>query len=175
MNILDFFQVGEVLDQTQPQKMRKPTGSNLVYLNIQNQLVLLSKVSQKYGVTLTFKKKFHYDDPLFMHRMVDTFFRDFRKKFNFVLFPEFNSSAQLHYHGVIWGCYQLPFMVMVKRWRRKYGFVKVELSLRHYFCTTIDNCSVKKYMLRPKKDSRCWLHYISKDYSKNGLWSVVNY
>lgn len=167
--------LGSQLDQTQAPPEIKPRGTNLVFANIIKQLCSLQVFTQKYGITLTFKSSFHSDCPLFLHKLARDFFKDYDSKFKYVLFPEFTQKGNLHYHGVIWSCYELPLMQCIKRWKRKYGISKIENPINYYFCSDISNCRIKQLMLNPKENSKCWLHYILKDYNKNGLWSLTNY
>ncbi len=177
-NIYSDFQkrmkAGSLLDRTQPKFKPMSQGGRLIFTNILKKLISLESITQKYGCTLTFKSKFHGDDPLMIHRVTESFFIQYQSKFQYMVFAEFTGKGNLHYHLVAWDCYQLPFTAMIKKWRRSYGFGKPEYNIRYYYCGT-EKCSVKKLMLRPKADSKCWLHYIIKDYLKNGLWAITHY
>ncbi len=169
--------LGLLLDQTQPKIKIKTNGSNLVFKNIFAKLEKVNCFTQKYGLTLTFRSSFHRDDPLYLHRLIEQEFSKYNDEFSYICFPEFTKkNNNLHYHCVIWNCYELGIITFCKRWQRKFGIYKLENPLRHYYCHThIDNiCRVKYQMLNPKPESRCWVHYILKDYG-NGLWSITNY
>lgn len=176
MNILDYYKkVGLSLDQTQPPKLNKSQDSNIIFSNIIKTLLSLNTISQKYGITLTFKKKYHNVDPLKLHRDAITLLSEYNKKFKYILFPEFTQKGVLHYHGIIWDCYQLPFTRMTKKWSREMGFTKNEYEIKHYMCLTKNKCTLKETLNSLKDSTMCWYHYIQKDYGKNGLWALTNY
>lgn len=153
----------DILDQTQRKKGDNPEVVCDDCLLKERQAALrltllqLSETnSQFYGFTFTFKKKFHVEDPKTLHKILQqillssTTFGS-RAPAKYYMFPEFSPTGNLHYHGVIYDCYQVQFIKMCKWWRRKYGFVKVEIEIKH-----------------PKK----WVNYITKDYCKTGLWTI---
>ncbi len=166
---------GFVLDQTQPRIRIKTRGTNIVFEHILKAMAGIQVIDQKYGITLTFNKRFHRDDPNYLHKLTKLFFVKYNQDFKYIIFSEFTKKGILHFHGVIWNCYQLPFIKMANAWTKRYGYVKKELNIRHYFCGTINNCSIKKAMLKSKEESKCWMHYIMKDYQINGLSTINNY
>ncbi len=179
--LIDYYykKVGfDILDQTQREKAEKSNSTQLhpvdVFSTIWEKIHKVNKVTQKYGVTLTFKRKFHDIDPLELHRMVIKKMGNSRmcKKINYILIPEFTSKGQLHYHGIVWDSYQLPFIKFSKWWKRTYGFSKEELDIRYYFCGSIDykKCLQKEV----SKAKHCWSHYITKSVGKTGLWTLTN-
>ncbi len=166
----------DYLTKLKPNIKIKTNGYNLVYENILAKLKLVDLYSQKYGLTLTFSRGFHNDDPLFLHKLIIKEFAKWNDKFRYIGFPEFSKrNNQLHYHFIIWGCYELEIVTFCKRYQRKFGIYKLENPLRYYYCGNDSDCKVKRLMLNPKPDSLCWFHYIQKDYNKNGLWSITNY
>ncbi len=140
-----------ILDQTQ----RNFKSNTDVKEYIFKLLRTVEVYTQKYGATLTMKRKFHDEDPIILHRIVmDKIIRSrVWKGKKYILFPEFTKNGILHYHCVIWDMYQTDYINMVQWWRRSFGFVKMELEIRHY-----------------KK----WIDYITKDYNKTGLWTIYN-
>ncbi len=109
--------------------------------------------SQICGFTFTFKRAYHQDDDLWLHRHVEKCINSSRvwKDIKYIMFSEFNASGQLHYHGIIYGEYDIVVMRIIKWWRRKYGFAKVELKLHNKLN---------------------WVKYICKDYLRTGLWTL---
>lgn len=168
--------LGLLLDQTQPGNLVKANGANLIYDNILSQMEKTDCFTQKYGLTLTFKKSFHLDDPLYLHKTTDKFMSKYKNEFKYIGFPEFTKkNHNLHYHFIIWDCYELPLVTFSKRWQRKFGISKLENPIKHYYCKNKESCRIKHLLLKPKEDSKCWFHYIIKDYGINGLWSLTNY
>ncbi len=157
----------DILDQTLEKK------PNIVYDNIWSKICLINKHSQKYGITLTFSSKWHIEDSLTLHRIVISKITKSTvcKNINYIFFPEFTKGGILHYHGIIWDCYQLPFIRFSRWWSRTFGFTKPELELRYYLC----NISAKCTQSQISKAKHCWSHYITKDYGKNGLWTLTHY
>ncbi len=140
----------EVLDQTQ-RDFRSYNPAKEVILKKTKEI---EKFSDKCGATLTLKKKYHNDDPLYMHRLVEAKLTKSTlwNKRKYILFPEFGSkNGVLHYHGIFWDMYQIEFVKLINWWRRTFGFVKMELEIRHY---------------------DCWIKYITKEHGKTGLWTI---
>ncbi len=164
-----------ILDQTQRPKLKKEY--NVVLNKHLETLLSLNRFTDKYGITLTFNKKWYNEDPIDLARIVQIKIDNSRcfKKVKYILCPEFTSHGNLHYHGIIWDCYQMPFQQCVRMWRRQFGYVKPELEIKYYYCGTTITCSIKKQMITPKKRSMCWLHYIIKDRGKVGLPIIYSY
>lgn len=140
-----------ILDQPIPEK--DTTVSNAILNSVQ---LLLIECSQISGFTLTFKKKYHEDDDLELHRYVEQYLLKSKcwNKTQYVLFSEYTSKGNIHYHGVMFNQYQINVMKCIKSWRRKFGFVKVELEIRNV---------------------RNWYDYITKNYGKIGLWTLYKF
>lgn len=176
-SILDYYiSVGvDILDQTQRNKLN--TDSNVVLNKHLMTLLSLNRHTDKYGVTLTFNKKWYNEDPKELAQMVQLKLNNAScfKKVKFIFCPEFTTHGNLHYHGVIWDCYQMPFQKCVRWWRRTFGYVRPEIEIKYYYCDTAITCSIKKQMITPKKTSKCWLHYIIKDRGKVGLPIIYSY
>lgn len=155
-----------LLDQNQPAKIEKCNSTlkevtnarklTIVQERIMKKLKEIEIYSDKCGITLTLKKKYHDDDDIWMHRYIQDKINKsiIWKKKNYILFPEFTKKGILHYHGVIWGSYQIEVIKMAKWWRRSLGFVKLELKINNY---------------------KNWMNYITKDYGKTGLWTINRY
>ena len=143
----------------------------MVYDTIENQLNKIGVYTQLYGVTLTLNKKYELDDPIFMHRLIQSYLSRSWRDINYIIFGEFTDKGRLHYHGVIWDCYKLTLTQKVRSWRRKFGFAKIELKLKTYRC---DVNSDNKH-LNSKYPKCCWKHYISKDHWTTGLWTLTNF
>lgn len=117
---------------------------------------VIDQYSDLVGFTLTFRKSFHSDDDLFLHRMISKKLikSTVWKTKKYILFPEFTSKkGNLHYHGIMWDSYEIEVMRSMKWWRKNYGFVRVELKLNSPYN---------------------WLKYITKDYMKTGLYTLYN-
>lgn len=155
--IMDYYGVvnGEfvVLDQTLPQNegLQKGDGRNYIK-NILRKAVVNS---QCYGFTLTFRSKLVQGDPIVLHRSVQRYLARSQPwmRVNYIMFPEFTKKGCLHYHGLTWNSYQAPVIKCMASWRRKYGFVKLELVLR---------------------STGNWVTYISKCSLDSGLWCLTN-
>ncbi len=149
----------ELLDQT-TQKLgnsdKKDTyNPKREYINKILNTLIDNKSSQVAGFTLTLKKKYHEDDPVWMHRYIHKSLQSSRiwKDKNYILFPEFTKRGVLHYHGIMWDEYQVEVIRSINWWRRKYGFVKLEKKINNL---------------------RSFLTYITKDYNTVGLWTITN-
>ncbi len=174
-NILDFYKaesVGSVLDQNQQNTEERRADDKVVFKNLFHKLISLNEMTQVYGITLTFRSTYHKDDPESLHRAIykDLMSQAKWKKNNFFLFPEFTEKGILHYHGVVWDCYELPFIQMSKYWHRKFGFAKVELKIKYYYCGNGKECMYNEKTV-PKS---CWCHYCIKDYDSVGLNTLYN-
>lgn len=73
------------------------------------------------------------------------------RKTKYVLFPEFDKNANLHYHGIFFDTFEIKCVEASNWWKRKFGYTKLELQL-----FSREN----------------WFEYITKDYHKVGL-SVI--
>ncbi len=154
-NILEFYKkLGGLLDQAQPEKMEKTNGDKKNNLLLRLNSIFRNN-TQVYGITCTLGKKCDYNDPLFMHRMIvrklcrSTLWR----KQKYLLIPEFTDNGRLHYHGVIYNCYEVEAIRLSQWWKREFGFTKFEKEIRY-----------------PNK----WIDYILKDIGKTGLWTISN-
>ena len=146
----------EILDQTPTDKNKKGRSDdyNPTREIINKKLsTIIDNFTDVCGFTLTLNKKYHNDDDKYVHRHIQDALIKSRvwKDKKYFLFPEYTKKGILHYHGVMWDEYQIEVMRCVKWWRRKYGFVKPELELKH-----------------PYK----WIAYITKNYGKTGLWTI---
>ncbi len=136
-NILDYlYPEGlQVLDQTlpnfRPTKQRKgKVPLNIVRLAICKKFCDIPNVySQYFGIILTFKNKWYSFDPEDLHKLVKEKLSKSLvcKKAKYYLFPEFTpQKGHLHYHGVIYDCYDLVNVRFNKWWSRTFGFSKPE-------------------------------------------------
>ncbi len=140
-----------VLDQTMPNLGHY----NLAKQVIDQKLIQIDNISQRYGATLTLKKKYHNDDPLYMHRLIEKKILGSHiwKNKKYIMFAEFTKKGIIHYHGIFYNMYQIEFIKMMNWWKRIFGHVKIEIEIRHY---------------------DCWIKYITKDQGKTGLWTLYN-
>lgn len=150
MNLFDYYNsktVCDLLDRSKTSKIKCHTYSKY-------REILKNIKSDYHGVTLTFKSKFLEEDPLDLHRIVQQVLSNSTlwNKQRYYLFPEFTKNGNLHYHGVIIGCYEVTTMRMINMWRRKFGFVKPELQIQHH---------------------NEWMDYITKS-SNVGLWPFIH-
>ncbi len=148
--------LGAVLDQTQTRKIKKTSGPQLEKFNKLHKEIenIFGNFSQVYGITVTLSKKYSLDDPLQMHRFIQRKINRSRlwKARKYILIPEFSEiNSNLHYHGLIYDCYELEAVRLSKWWKREFGFTKLEKEIRH-----------------PEK----WSTYILKDINTTGLWPL---
>ncbi len=141
----------EILDKPMP----KFGHYNIVRQVIDKEIIQISKFSQKYGATLTLKKKYHNDDPMYIHRLVEEKILGSRiwKGKKYIMFSEFTKNGIIHYHGIFYDMYQVEFVKLMNWWRRIFGFVKIEMEIIHY---------------------DCYIKYITKGQGKTGLWTLYN-
>ncbi len=174
-NILDYYSmvesVGSDLTKTNAKKLECHIASNF----IKKKLVNITKCSQYYGINITFKSKYHDMDPIQLHRLFQKKLikSNIWKKNQYLLFPEFSpKSGNLHYHGVVYDCYQHNVISMQKMCKREFGpQCKVFLTVNCKLCEAgIDGpCS---YLKQNGDKGWCWTHYITKDVGKTGLWTI---
>lgn len=141
----------QLLDQTQHKFRVSEPKTSIMLKKCQD----VESSTQKYGATLTLCK-WHNDDPLLIHREVEKkiLASTIWKGNKYIMFPEFGSkNGSLHYHGIFYDMYEVEFVRMMKWWRRTFGYVKIELEIRHY---------------------DCWIKYIIKDHGKVGLWTLYS-
>ncbi len=106
------------------------------------------------GFTFTLKKKFHDEDPIYIHRLVidkinrSTIWKDKR----YILIGEFTKKGIIHYHGIMLDEYQREVIRCTNWWRRNFGFAKPELKIN---------------------SRKSWITYMYKDYGKSGLWTIT--
>ncbi len=173
-SILSYFRgLGDSFDQTQTDLIEKRIAPNVIrYTNFSKMIDSLD-YSQKYGITLTFRRKWHSEDPLYLHRLIHKKISSSRlwKKEKYILFPEYSANGILHYHGYMYNTYQTNVKRLEIWWKRTYGIItKVEYDLRYVYCGERDKCIQKN-----KSNAKyCWLHYITKDVGKTGLWTISN-
>ena len=166
--------LGVSLDQTQTKEIVKACSANVVRRAVFLAMIKTLDFSEKYGITFTFGKKFHSDNPLFLHRLIDRKIGKSRlwSKCKYILYPEFNASGILHYHGMIYDCPQLQMSRINIWWKRTYGSItKIEYSIRYAYCGNEEKCIQSN-----KSNAKyCWLHYVSKDVGNTGLWIIYNF
>ncbi len=156
-NLTPFLKEFELLDQTPPKLCDSliETQLDVKHLTfiVQKLYSLIDSEMEVYGCTLTLKNKFRDDDDVYIHRYIDNKIKSSRvwKDVKYILLSEFSPDGKLHYHGIIYGCYQFSFLRCVKWWRRIFGFVKPEINI---------------------KNRTNWFKYILKDYKKSGLWTI---
>ncbi len=175
--ILEYFRkessLGVSLDQTQTENVRKSYSAQVVRRACFQAMIKILEYDEKYGITFTFKKSFHGDNPLFLHRLIDQKIASSRlwKECKYILYPEFTAGGILHYHGLIYDCSQLQMSRINIWWKRTYGTItKIEYSIRYAYCGTEHECT----QINKSNAKSCWLHYVSKDSGKTGLWIIYN-
>ncbi len=171
--ILDYFKssLGSTLDQTQTENKKKRIAPNVIRQHYFNIMVNNINRTDKYGITFTFARKWHDEDTIELHRLITKKIGSSRlfKKCSYKIYPEFNSKGVLHYHGFIYGCYQIHVDKINKWWKRTYGYItKIEYSIRYPYCGNINKCVQNK----TSNAKHCWLHYITKDSKITGLWTI---
>ncbi len=120
--------------------------------NIKKSLLKHKSSTQRSGFTLTFKPIYHEYDPDELYEFIVRYCeQNFHKKDPYIIFPEFTSSGILHFHGVVYNCYQRYISSCLKEWRRQYGYVKIEWTIKNE-----------------------WLDYIQKDMNKTGYAVIDN-
>ncbi len=173
-SILSYFTgLGDSLDQTQSAAIEKRVSHKVVRHCHFLKMVKSLSYSQKYGITLTFRPSWHTEDPLYLHRLISRKIASSRlwKKEKYILFPEYTENGILHYHGYIYDTYQTNVKRLEIWWKRTYGTItKIEYQLRYPYCGIQNKCIQKN----KSKAKYCWLHYISKDLGKTGLWTITN-
>jgi len=108
--------------------------------------------TQKIGFTLTFDSSYHSENPdLLYQNLLNYVTEHFEKSIKYIITIEFTSSGILHFHGVIYDCYQRYVSKILKNWRKTYGFVKIE------------------WKISPK-----WEEYIIKDVDRIGYPALNN-
>lgn len=160
-----------LLDQTKPAERKKQEGVHIVHFkNLSILYSLNNTLMIPFGITLTFKKSFHSSDSRWLHDYFQSRIEKCKvaKLFKYQFYPEFSSkNCHLHYHGIIYSTYQVHFIEFVKWYTRSFGYCKPELEIYNYWCEKKDSCITTT--------KRCWLHYITKDCSKTGLYPIVKY
>lgn len=95
------------------------------------------------------------------------------RKVKYYLFPEYDDNCRLHYHGIIYGCYQSKMVSCMNVWKRKIGFVDKGASreIRYPICCIEPQCT---YIQKGLVKKGCWYHYCIKDTKKSGLWTLYH-
>ncbi len=140
-----------------------------------NRLILSTKNTPYYGVTLTFRIEWHEYAPITLHRYIEREINNshyWRSLHSFVLIPEFTKSGVLHYHGMIFGSYKSLVMSALSIWKRRFGFTKPEFTLKYVHCGSSERECVQSEMMGNAEI--CWIHYLVKEYDKTGLWTICN-
>ncbi len=125
--------------------------------------IINNKYSQVYGFTLTInpKKKFrgyylqNYDDDV-LHRRIGQILKSSRawKDVCYFMYPEFGDKhGRLHYHGIVYNCYEVKFLKCLNFWKKHFGHPEPEMSLG---------------------SNRIWIGYCVKDDGHTGLYPFFN-
>lgn len=149
-------------------------GLDIIY----NLRELMNTNTLLFGFTLTFdSKKMKFKNDVKKHITVNNRVHKYlgRKPYNatkFCIFPEYHKSGELHYHGVLINSYHITSMSFIKWWRRVFGNAKPELVLKYPVCDSqkVFECDYAE----SKIITSCWFHYIIKNYSQVGLFTVTN-
>ncbi len=157
------FDVVPILDRTTSDletNVYKPVRSAIIKVMKE---IINNDYSEVFGFTLTLspKKKYrgqymqNFDD-LKLHRLIGETLKSSRvwKDVCYFMYPEFGeSNGRLHYHGVIYNCYQLKFKKCMSQWKRVFGNTKPEMVLT---------------------SNRAWIGYCVKDDGATGLYPFYN-
>lgn len=120
--------------------------------DISKKILKMAICTQKIGFTLTFAKMWHDEDPdTLFHYFVKFIADNFEKNDKIIIFPEFTVKGILHFHGIIYNCYQRYINKKLKDWRKTYGIVKMEYAI-----------------------TEKWESYIQKDVTSTGYPVYVN-
>ena len=156
--IFDKKQLCDLLDKTQ---LPKDKSESVTYYQefkddiITNIITKVAPYTEVYGATLTFNRKWHKETAQDLHHIVITKLDKNRslKKMSYYMRPEFTTKGLLHYHLIAYDTYQIHLANFARFWRRKFGFVKLELQLTN---------------------KNAWTEYIMKSYGLVGLHSISN-
>lgn len=108
--------------------------------------------TQKIGFTLTFNKNYHEIDSDILYNFLLKFIKQyFGSEIEYIIAPEYTDKGVIHFHGIIYNCYQRYINRILNKWRDQYGFIKME------------------YKISPK-----WEEYIIKDMDAVGYPIVTN-
>lgn len=154
-----------LLDKDTTHSQKCDPGDNMT--NRKNLLFIIGKIKYntlKYGITITIDPKFPYKNRRFKsmadsqkHDTVKIIIEKYMLKtmsnIQYILIPEYSdNNGMLHYHGIVWNCYQLSFSNFLRKLRGTIGYCKGEFEIKHY-------------------DK--WLSYIFKNYGKSGLSTIT--
>ncbi len=99
--------------------------------NLLNLMKKYRDVSDQIGFTLTFNSSYHDEDPdllyTYLVRYVKQYFTN--ENMNFIVMTEFTAKGIIHFHGIIYNCYQRFVVKMLTSWRKWYGIIKLEYKL----------------------------------------------
>lgn len=156
----------DVLDQHTTRQPKCNGGKQMtMYDNLKMIIGKIKYNTLKYGITITIDPCYPYKNRRFKsmsddrkHTVVKMIIEKYVSKNNlnmqYIIIPEYsNKSGHLHYHGIVWNCYQKTFSNFVRKLRGYVGFCKPEMKINHY-------------------DE--WIKYIFKDYGKSGLSTIIN-
>ncbi len=102
--------------------------------SIENKIKKMVSCTQKIGFTLTFAKMWHDEDPDTLYKyFTDYIYKEFPCKIEYIIAPEFTSSGILHFHGIIYNCYQRCVNKLFTKWRKNYGFIKMEYKITEHW------------------------------------------
>lgn len=130
-----------------------PEKERIVFLSHLNQMKQSRKITQWYGITLTFNPRFHQEDPLWLHKYIHDKMKKsiVLKKAQYIFYPEYTNAGVLHYHGLVLDLWPLEFVRFKTWWLRSFGFNKPEMEVRN-------------------KDR--WIKYCIKQRNRHKLWTI---
>lgn len=108
---------------------------------IEKKIKSFANCTQKVGFTLTFSKMWQDEDPDTLYKYIQDYIEKYFDKIQYVLVPEFTSSGIMHFHGIIYNCYQRTINKVLNEWRKTFGFIKIESHItdkwEKYICKDI--------------------------------------
>lgn len=185
-NILDYFKSGLVVSSPTKQLHTRKVKQhpNVVFAKIIGSFKKSLDYTQVYPVTLTMnrkKKAIEKMNDRQLHIYIIDRLKKNRswKKVNYIVFPEYDKHGRLHYHGVIYGVYQVEVSNCIRFWRNTFGFVDREFmkEIKYKKCShdhsfVLSDCEyIQKKIVR----KGCWFHYCIKDTQSSGLWTMYNF
>ncbi len=109
---------------------------------IEKKIQSFAKCTQKVGFTLTFSRMWQEEDPDTLYRYIQKYIKEYFDKIDYVVVPEFTSSGIMHFHGIIYNCYQRVINKVLNEWRKLYGYIKIENHItdkwEKYICKDIN-------------------------------------
>ncbi len=114
-------------------------------VNIEKKIQKMSVCTQKIGFTLTFSKMWHEEDLDTLYKyFIEYVQKNFGTDTKYIIAPEFTSAGIMHFHGIVYSCYQRCVNKKFVDWRKTFGFVKMEYKISEHWekYITKDMCNI---------------------------------